>query len=767
VQGYQFTRIWTATHLEESIMQKEETLELRWLFAVIRRWVWLIVGCTLLALIIAFAITSRIRPTYEATTTLLVMLSQDAQTNAYNSLQAGERLALTYGQMLKDRLILQAVIGRLGLSESPDALAKRIKVQPVKDTQLFRLSVTDGSPTRAPVIADAIAEEFTARVKALQEARYKDVTETMQAKLNEAEVLVSDAQSKADAAAAQKIVDEAELTRLATFLDEYRSQYKSVEDDYQTLQTTVSQLTDRVLVLDAARVPEERVRAPYTATVTLLVNQPRSSGGDAYSTVMASERLAVTYAQLLQEPTVLSAAIAQAGITESPDALAKRVRVELVPDTQLIRLNVADIKASQATRLANVIAETFVGQIRETMANPYASRLTTMQDSLDKLSAAINETQTKIGALTDEKLRKDTEAARAESLLAEYRSNYRTLQQNFEQLRLSATRAADTVVISERAHAPEEPVSGRWLYILLAVAMAAVGALGAAFLIEHFDDTVKTPEDIGRELGIATIGTICRFPKGDEGLVGLTHPNLPPAEDFRVLAANLRFAAVDAPLRTLVVTSAVSGEGKSEVVANLAVAMAGIGVRVIAVDADLRRPRLHHLFGLPQGRGLTESLRLGRFEDNLRDTQVDGLQVLTSGVLPVDPVQLISSPRMEQLLVELTHRADVVIVDTPPILGVADAAIMAAVSDGVLLVLRANQTSRQAVQLTIEALRKAKSRLVGAVLNGIPATSNSYYRYSQQDRPARFADQLRLKWTPWESLRRPSSVRREQPRAQE
>jgi capsular exopolysaccharide synthesis family protein len=767
VQGYQFTRIWTATHLEESIMQKEETLELRWLFAVIRRWVWLIVGCTLLALIIAFAITSRIRPTYEATTTLLVMLSQDAQTNAYNSLQAGERLALTYGQMLKDRLILQAVIGRLGLSESPDALAKRIKVQPVKDTQLFRLSVTDGSPTRAPVIADAIAEEFTARVKALQEARYKDVTETIQAKLNEAEVLVSDAQSKADAAAAQKIVDEAELTRLATFLDEYRSQYKSVEDDYQTLQTTVSQLTDRVLVLDAARVPEERVRAPYTATVTLLVNQPRSSGGDAYSTVMASERLAVTYAQLLQEPTVLSAAIAQAGITESPDALAKRVRVELVPDTQLIRLNVADIKASQATRLANVIAETFVGQIRETMANPYASRLTTMQDSLDKLSAAINETQTKIGALTDEKLRKDTEAARAESLLAEYRSNYRTLQQNFEQLRLSATRAADTVVISERAHAPEEPVSGRWLYILLAVAMAAVGALGAAFLIEHFDDTVKTPEDIGRELGIATIGTICRFPKGDEGLVGLTHPNLPPAEDFRVLAANLRFAAVDAPLRTLVVTSAVSGEGKSEVVANLAVAMAGIGVRVIAVDADLRRPRLHHLFGLPQGRGLTESLRLGRFEDNLRDTQVDGLQVLTSGVLPVDPVQLISSPRMEQLLVELTHRADVVIVDTPPILGVADAAIMAAVSDGVLLVLRANQTSRQAVQLTIEALRKAKSRLVGAVLNGIPATSNSYYRYSQQDRPTRFADQLRLKWTPWESLRRPSSVRREQPRAQE
>ena len=749
-------------------MRKEETLELRWLFAVIRRWMWLIVGCTLLALIIAFAVTSRIKPTYEATTTLLVMLSADAQTNDYSTLVAGERLALTYGQMLKDRLILQAVIGRLGLDESPDALAKRIKVHSVKDTQLFRLSVTDTSPTRAPVLADAIAEEFTARVDALQAARYKDATGIMQAKLDKAEALISDTQSRADAATAQSIVSEAELTRLATLLDEYRSQHKSVEDDYQALQTTVSQLTDRVLVLEVARVPEERVRAPYTATVTLLVNQPRSSGGDAYSSVLASERLAATYAQLLQEPTVLRAAIAKAGITESPDTLAKRVRVELVPDTQLIRLDVADAQASQAMRLADGIAEVFVGQIRETMAKPYADRLTAMLDSLNQLSAAIDETQTKRAALSEEKLRTDTEVARAESLLAEYRSNYRTFQQDFEQLRLSATRAADTIVISERAHVPEKPVSGRGLYILLAAAVAAVGATGVAFLIGYFDDTVKTPEDIGRELGVATIGTISRFPKGDEGLIGLTRPNLPPAEDFRVLAANLRFAAADAPLRTLVVTSAVSGEGKSEVVANLAVAMAGIGASVIVVDADLRRPRLHQLFELPQGRGLTESLRLGKSEGNLRDTQVDGLQVLTSGALPVDPVQLISSPRMEQLLVELTHRADIVIVDSPPILGFADAAIMAAVSDGVLLVLRANQTSRQAAQYAIEALRRAKSRLVGAVLNGVPASGNSYYRYySQQDGNAGFADRLRLKWMSWELLRRPSTVERERPHAQE
>ena len=177
---------------------------------------------------------------------------------------------------------------------------------------------------------------------------------------------------------------------------------------------------------------------------------------------------------------------------------------------------------------------------------------------------------------------------------------------------------------------------------------------------------------------------------------------------------------------------------------------------------------MHHLFGLPQGRGLTESLLLGKFEGNLRDTQVDGLQVLTSGALPADPVQLISSPHMAQLLVELTQRADVVIVDSPPVLGVAEATIMAAVSDGVLLVLCANRTSRQAAQHAIEALRRAKSRLVGAVLNGVPATSNDYYRYySQEDEPKRFTGRLPLKWAPWEWFRRPSPVKPGQSQARE
>ena len=142
-------------------MQKEEPLELRGLFTVIRRRAWLIIGCILLALVVAFGITSRMPPTYEATTTLMVGPAEEKSTSEYNTLMAGERLALTYGQMLKEPSTLRAAISRLGLDETPETLAKRIKTETIKDTQLVRVTARDSSPGRAALVANTIAEIFT------------------------------------------------------------------------------------------------------------------------------------------------------------------------------------------------------------------------------------------------------------------------------------------------------------------------------------------------------------------------------------------------------------------------------------------------------------------------------------------------------------------------------------------------------------------------------------------------------------------------------
>lgn len=183
------------------------------------------------------------------------------------------------------------------------------------------------------------------------------------------------------------------------------------------------------------------------------------------------------------------------------------------------------------------------------------------------------------------------------------------------------------------------------------------------------------------------------------------------------------------------VTSPRSSEGKSLIVANLAATTAQAGLNVVAVDADLRRPRLHRLFGLDARSGLSESLVEGTAEGRLHPTDIEGLSALTSGGLPPDPAQLLASPRTKELLQQLAEQADAVVVDSAPILPVADAAVLAPAVDGVLLVLRAGKSRREAAQQAVERLHQAGANLVGVVLNAVPTPDDVYYfRYDTAEK---------------------------------
>jgi capsular exopolysaccharide synthesis family protein len=723
------------------LMPKDDAVELRWVLAVIRRRLWFVIGCTLLTVTIAFAASSRLPPVYSATTTLLVEPPDDAQTSQYNTLVAGERLALTYSEMLKGQTVLQQVISRLGLAESPDALAKRIKAEPVRDTQLVSLSVTGSSPAEAALLANTVADEFAAHTKTLQENRYSSYLSDMRAKIEAQLSLVEETQARADKARAKKVGNEAELTRLATLLADHRSEYQTLQQEYQDLQSAMAQWKDAVKIVEPARMPETELWPPsQTASLMLKVDQAEINRMSDLSEITTSQRLASVYPQMLLDRSVLEAAIAALNMWESPDALAKRVKSDWVPNTQSIRLSVVDNDSSQAIRLADTIALVFVNRVRGMLAKPDADQLATIQAQMGKLTALIEEIQANSQTVTQEKLSTDVELPRLESLLTEYRSDYRALQQDYERLRLTAARAADTVVITERAQLPETPVSSRWLYVLLAASVGALVALGITFLIEYLHDSLETPEEISRALGLGTLGTIGQFARGTDGLVTTAFPQSPSAEAFRVLAANIRLSITNGSLHTLLVTSPVAADGKSTVAANLAVALASAGLRVVAVDADLRFPRMHQLFGLEQDPGLTDSLSQGSidgklhpsYEDLRHLTQVEGLTVLTSGVLPPDPARMVSSPNMAELLAELERQADVVVIDSPPVLAVADTTILASEADGVLLVVRAHHTWRQDAQRAVEALQRVGTRMVGAVLNAVPCSRDGYYGYYRE-----------------------------------
>jgi capsular exopolysaccharide synthesis family protein len=419
-----------------------------------------------------------------------------------------------------------------------------------------------------------------------------------------------------------------------------------------------------------AFVVSSRMPPVYRASATLLVHVPPATSTGDLTTILASEQLALTYSEMLKEPSVLEAVIARLELEETPDALAKRVEVTPVKDTQLIRLSVEDTDPVRAALIANTIAETFIVQIK-------------------------------------------------------------ALQQAREQSKV-------TVTIAEAARVPENPISRRTLYTMLAALVSGMIALVVAFLLEDLDDTIKTPDDVSGRLGLSTLGAIGRLAKGEEELTVVARPLSPVAEAFHMLRANIQFSGGNKPLRILLVTSPGPQEGKSFIVANLAAAMAQAELRVVAVDADLRRPRLHQLFGLDlptegigksTSWGLTGSLLQGHPDGQLHSTQAQGLKVLPSGELPPNPIETISSQRMHKLLHDLVQQADMVLVDGPPVLPVADVAVLAPAVDGVLLVLEAGRTPREAAQHAVESLRQVGANLVGVVLNGVSTQKGSYYHY--------------------------------------
>jgi non-specific protein-tyrosine kinase len=206
-------------------------------------------------------------------------------------------------------------------------------------------------------------------------------------------------------------------------------------------------------------------------------------------------------------------------------------------------------------------------------------------------------------------------------------------------------------------------------------------------------------------------------PNGTSRLIALRDPRAPAAEAYRTLRTNIQFSSLDKPLRTLMATSTAPDEGKSTTLANLAITIAQAEQRVILVDCDLRRPTLHTLFELPNETGLTSMILEEDAPPPLQETGVPGLSLLSSGPLPPRPADILGSRRMEAAIERLRTAADIVLFDTPPVVAVTDAAVLATKVDGVLLVFQAGRTSRERARRARQILEKVKANIVGVVLN--------------------------------------------------
>ena len=213
-------------------------------------------------------------------------------------------------------------------------------------------------------------------------------------------------------------------------------------------------------------------------------------------------------------------------------------------------------------------------------------------------------------------------------------------------------------------------------------------------------------------------------------LIAQTNPKSPISEQYRTVRTNIQFASVDEEIRSLLVTSSAPGEGKSSTTANLAIVYAQQGKRVLLIDADLRKPTIHYTFRLDNLRGLSNVL-VGEIplEDAIHQSEVNNLDVMSCGPIPPNPAELLASRKMEKILAEAKLTYDIILFDTPPVLAVTDAQILAKIVDGSILVVRSGETEIEPAQKAKEAVAPAKAKLLGVVLNGREKKQSNYYYY--------------------------------------
>lgn len=415
----------------------------------------------------------------------------------------------------------------------------------------------------------------------------------------------------------------------------------------------------------------------YTATVRMYVSAQSADTTDAaYQGAQLSEQRMTSYVELVSSTRVSQEVIAQLHLPTSPEELAKHITASSKLDSVIINVAVTGRSPQSAADVANAVGQVFPRLV----------------DQLERPS--------------------------------------------------SPTGTPPVVVrVVETAAAPETP-SSTGLPVMLALGLLgglAVGA-GGALARNALDTSVKSPDQLRELAGAPNLGAIAfdaAMPK--RPLTVQEDPQSPRAEAFRQLRTNLQFLDVDTPHKVIAITSSMPSEGKTTTLANLAIALASAGQRVLVIEADLRRPKLADVLGVERSVGLT-SILSGRMQPEHAIQHWSGgmFDVLASGPLPPNPSELLGSQHMAALLDDQRSRYDVVLLDTPPLLPVTDAAAVAPATDGAVLVCRFKTTKRDQVRSAVAALAAVSTPLLGTVFTLIPATGpradaqyNAYYRAEQ------------------------------------
>ncbi len=398
----------------------------------------------------------------------------------------------------------------------------------------------------------------------------------------------------------------------------------------------------------------------------------------------------------------------------------------------VIDLTARSTVPATAAKIANTYAEAYINYRRTSTVDDILAASNEIQLRIDDLQRQLDALAAQAGAVGQSPTANALITARSTALI----SQQNVFKQKLSELQVSTALSTGGAQIVNPATVPSGPVRPKPLVdSVLAGSVGLLIGIGLAFLLEYLDDSIKTKEHLERAIGtgipvFGLIPPIERADRGGPGEAALVAPSSPAAEAYRALRTSVQFLGVDRPM-VLQVTSASLSEGKTTTVVNLAAVFAQAGKRVILADCDLRRPRVHEFFGFSNAPGFT-SVLLGDVSltaASQRVTEIGQLLVLPSGPRPPNPSELLSSPRARDLLANLKASADIVLIDSPPMLPVTDASVLAAQVDAVLLVVMAGTTTRRPLQRAVELLRQMQVPVAGAVLTKVRNEAGYGYEY--------------------------------------
>ena len=593
-----------------------------------------------------------------------------------------------------------------------------ITVEPRRNTDMIDLKVRAFSPSEASFIANTWMEAYRDWDISESRGEVSEVRKFLEEKLKDVQVA---------------------LTASEEALKEYKETEKVTELTAET-QQTIEQLAEFEAIYQAAKTDLEanekrlaHLRANLSESQRFLVEEAASISSPVV------KQLEAQLAQLIGRRAALEKQVTEAGLSSeygNLNDLDKRIegiKEKIIEETKKIveggitPLHTLDYSESIITNILQI----------ETDNKALVARI-------DYLAGIVEQYNRELNVLPEKSLK----LARLRRETTVNNNIFMMLREKYEENRIAEAGQIGSVRIVDRAKPPTSPIKPRKkMNLFLGVVIGLGLGMGLTFLREYLDNSLKSIEDVERS-GFSVLGSIpfispqkvaphAKDQNGDILRIEsrlITHfaPKSPISEAYRTLRTNLQYSKADHPIKTILVTSSGPGEGKSTSVANLAITFAQMGSKTLIIDTDLRRPVLHAIFDQARTEGLTNIL-IGKttLQDVVRSTKIENLDLLVSGTLPPNPSELLASAAMEKLLKTITDRYDIVLFDSPPVIAVTDAAVLARKLDGIVLVVKSGETSRDAILRSRVLLENVNAHIFGVMLNGVKSDHmyGSYYYY--------------------------------------